>query len=86
MNLVLDIPDELADRLGGAAAVGRRALEALVTEEYRAARLSGAEVMRLLGFATRDQLDGFLKARGLLLDYGLPELEQERAALDRLGL
>jgi hypothetical protein len=85
MNVTLPIPDELVERLG-AENLGRRALEALAAEEYRAGRLAAEELRRLLGFGTRGEVDGFLKARGILEPYGLAELEAERQTLARLGL
>jgi hypothetical protein len=42
-------------------------------------------VQKLLGFATRDALDGFLKAHEVWLGYSAGDLERERAALRRLG-
>ncbi len=39
----------------------------------------------MLGFATRYELDGFLKERGVFLDYTLQDLWCERETLDRLG-
>ncbi len=86
MNLLLPIPDELAERLGAAGDVARRALEAFGVAEYQAGRLTEAELRRMLGFATRYELDGFLKARGVFLDYTLQDLRREREILDHLGL
>jgi hypothetical protein len=45
-----------------------------------------AQVQKLLGFATRDALDGFLKAHEVWLGYSAGDLERERAALRRLVL
>jgi hypothetical protein len=65
MNVTLTIPDALAARLGAAADLPRRALEALVLEAYRAGQLSNPELRELLGLETRYDMDGFLKARGV---------------------
>jgi hypothetical protein len=86
MNVTLRIPDNLAERLGAPADVSRRALEAFAAEEYRTHRISKAELRHLLGLATRGELDGFLKARGIFDDYTMADLEQERRDLQRLGL
>ena len=86
MNVTLPIPDEFATRFGSAAELGRRALEALAVEEFRAGRLTQSELRHLLGFATRYELDGFLKARGIFHDYTRADLERERDSLDRLGV
>jgi hypothetical protein len=86
MNVTLTIPDALAARLGAEADLPRRALEALVLEEYRAGRLTRPELRRLLGFETRAELDGFLKAHGVNEGMTLAEFERDRQTLDRLGL
>ncbi len=84
MNLILPIPDDLAARLGEAGDVSRRALEAFAVAEYQAGRLAQSELRQLLGFATRYELDGFLKERGVFHDYTQADLERERESLDRL--
>jgi hypothetical protein len=40
---------------------------------------------RILNFATRAALDGFLKAHGLSIDYTFDDLERDRQDLTRLG-
>jgi predicted HTH domain antitoxin len=86
MNVTIQLPDDLAQRLSAEGRdLSRRALEALAIEEYRNGHLSTAELRRLLGFRTRMALDGFLKAHGILADYTLADLEQERQDLRRLG-
>jgi hypothetical protein len=62
MDLVVRIPDDLAQRLGSVGELEQRALEALAIEEYRLGHLTKPELRRLLGFGTSDALDGFLKA------------------------
>jgi Uncharacterised protein family (UPF0175) len=86
MNVTVRIPDELAARLSAEGAdLERRALEALVLEEFRAGRLSKAELRRALGFAVLDEVDGFLKVHGVFEEYSLEELDREVAAMKRLG-
>jgi Uncharacterised protein family (UPF0175) len=87
MNVTVQIPDDLAERL--TAAVGdlsRRALEAFALEEYKCGHLTKPELRQLLGYETRAALDGFLKAHGVFEEYTLDDLEQERRDLSRLGL
>jgi hypothetical protein len=87
MDVMLHIPDEFAQRLKATGGdLSRRALEALVLDEYRLGHLTTPELRRLLGFQTRAALDGFLKAHGVTLDYTLDDLERERQDLGRLGL
>ena len=86
MNLTLEIPDDVATRLSVAGGdLSRRALAALVAEEYRHGRLSKPDLRRLLGLQTSDQIDTFLKAHEVWIDYTFADLERERAGLRRLG-
>ena len=87
MNLTVRIPDDVAARLGAdAAALERRALEALVADAYRAGCMTKPEVYAVLGFEALDEFDGFLKAHGVYEDYTLADLDRERQALDSLGI
>ena len=87
MNVVLPIPDDLAERLGGGGpALARQALEGLAAEAFRVGRLSRPELRRLLCFETRSEVDGFLKERGINDGMTPEEFEREREDLDRLGL
>lgn len=87
LNITLPIPDELARKLetSDEGDLSRRALEAFALAEYRQNRLTDAELRELLGFETRYALDGFLKARGVHMNYGIDDLEQERRDLAQLG-
>lgn len=87
MNLTIEIPDDVATRLSAAGGdLTRRALEALIAEEYRQGRLTKPDLRRVLGLQTSDQIDTFLKAHEVWIDYTLADLERERAGLRRLGL
>lgn len=86
MNLTLQIPDDLASRLSGVGGdLSRRALEAFALEEYKSGHIPQAELRRLLGFGTRYQVDGFLKAHNIWIDYTLEDVRREREGLERLG-
>jgi hypothetical protein len=86
VNVTLPIPDDLATRLSaGDSDLARQALEAFAADAYRTGRLTSPELRRLLGFTTRGELDGFLKARGIFHDYTVADLEQERSDFDRLA-
>jgi uncharacterized protein UPF0175 len=63
----------------------RRALEALALEEYKSGHIAKDDVRRLLGFTTRYELDGFLKAHGVWTDYTIEDFQYEREDLRRLG-
>jgi hypothetical protein len=86
VELTLHIPDDVARRLSAAGSdLSRRALEAFALEEHKAGRLTEAQLRQVLGFETRDELDGFLKAHEVWLNVTREDLERERAALRRLG-
>jgi hypothetical protein len=86
MEVTGQIPDELARRwMSAGNDLSRRALEALAAEEYRHDRLSKPELQQLLGIETSFQLDAFLKAHGVWIDYSLEDAERERRTLERLG-
>ncbi|MGD9714077.1 MAG: UPF0175 family protein [Thermomicrobiales bacterium] len=86
MNLIVRIPDDLAERLGAdAVTLERRALEALAAEEYRAGRLTKPELRRMLGFATRVALDAFFNTHGIDEAITLEELDRQVRDLERLG-
>lgn len=86
MNVTLEIPDDVAERLiAEGNDLARRALEALVLEEYKRGRLTRPEASRLLGFETRAELDTFLAAHQTFGTYTVADLEQDRRDLRRLG-
>jgi hypothetical protein len=86
MNVIVQIPDDLAQRLTAAGGdLSRRALEALAVEEYKHDRLTKSELKRLLGIETSFQLDEFLKAHDVWIEYTMEDAERERKSLERLG-
>jgi hypothetical protein len=86
MNLTVEIPDDLVAPLNAAGGdLSRRALEALGLEEYKSGHITKAELRRLLGFDTRYELDGFLKAHKVWIDYSIEDLHRDVATLQRLG-
>jgi len=85
MDVTVQIPDDLAGRMGAGADLSRRALEALAAEEFKRGRLTKPDLRRLLGFETGHQIDEFLKAHDVFEDYTLEDLNREREGLRRLG-
>jgi hypothetical protein len=85
MRVTLELPDDIAEAIASHGDLSRRALEALALEEFRAGRLSQAKLRVLLGFSTRYEMDGFLKAHGVLVDYPVEEFQRDREALRRAG-
>ena len=87
MNVIVRIPDELAERLAaeGGGDLERRALEAFALSEYQAGRLTRFELRQLLGIPTRYELDGFLKERGVFDPVTLEDVQHDVETLERLG-
>jgi len=87
MKVTVQIPDDLALRLTAVGAdLSRRALEALALAEYKGGRLTEDDLRRILGFGTRYQLDGFLKAHDVWIDYTIEDFRREVDSLKKLGL
>lgn len=86
MNLTVELPDDVAQRLSTVGGdLSRRALEALIAEEYRQGRLTKPDLRRVLGFQTSAEIDDFLRLHEVWIDYTVEDLERERAGLRRLG-
>ena len=85
MQIVVQVPDALAARLGGSPdGLSAAALEALLVDAYRTGRLTAAELQEALDLPTVDAFDGFLKAHGVPLEYTVEEFDAERALAERL--
>jgi hypothetical protein len=82
MTVTLEIPEELAKRLG--SEVGRISREALGLEALRQGLWTEAELGRFLGLS-RLALDGFLKDHGVELAYDWDDLERERKLYQELA-
>ncbi len=86
MTVTVQIPDDLAQRLSAQGGdLSRRILEMLALEEFKSGHITKAELRQMLGFETTFQLDGFLKAHDVWIDYTAEDLERERVSLQRLG-
>ena len=86
MNLTVEIPDEMAGSLGGCDDLPRRILEGFALEEYKAQRISRAQLRRLLGLETRYELDGFLKAHQADANVTIEDVRRDVQDLKSLGL
>ena len=85
--VTIHLPDELSQAISTPGAdLSRAALEALAAEAYRERKISDFQLGRLLGLETRMEVDSFLKARGVELEYSPEDLERDRETLRRLGL
>jgi hypothetical protein len=86
MQVTVEIPDDVARILAPQGQDPARAtLEAVAVEGYRSGALTAYQVRRLLGFETRYELDGFLKAHNVWEQaYDLADLQQDRQTLQQL--
>ena len=82
MTVTLEIPEELAQRLGPQAA--RVSREALGLEALRQGLWTEAELGRFLGL-TRLAWNQFLKDHGIELAYSWKDLERERELYRKLA-
>jgi hypothetical protein len=68
MQIHLDVPEDVAQRFatepGG---IARATLEALAVEGVRSGKLTTHQAREMLGIPSRYEMDGFLKAHGVLL-------------------
>jgi hypothetical protein len=83
--ITVELPESIVENLGiSKKDLSRAALEAIALEGYRSDRLTGFQVREMLGLETGLELDAFLKAHRIDLEYTFEDLEREQAALDRL--
>jgi hypothetical protein len=86
MQVMIDLPEDIAEALAcrNGADLPRALLERIALEGYRSGDLTHAQVMRLLGFKNRVEVDGFLKQAGIYLEYSEADLEREEQLHDQL--
>ncbi len=81
MQITLDLPENIVRGLESKwKDLPRAVLESLALEGYRSGVLTTAQVRRLLGLGTRYEVDGFLKQRGIYLNYSPEDLECDAEA------
>jgi predicted HTH domain antitoxin len=77
MQITVELPDDIARQMIPAGRdPARAALEDMAVEAYRAHRVTEHQLATLLGL-DRYELDGFLKQRGVWLDYSTGDLQRE---------
>jgi len=68
MQVHLDVPEDMAQRFAAEpGGITRAALEALAIEGIRSGKLTVYQAREMLGIPSRYEMDGFLKAHGVLL-------------------
>jgi len=76
--VTVQLPEEIVRQLSpNGEDISRSVLESIAIEGYRSERLTGVQVMRMLGLQTRLELDAFLKAHQVYLDYTIEEVEKD---------
>ena len=84
-QVAIELPEDIASRLGGVDNLSDVTLRALAAQAYRDSQLTHAEVQRVLGFASRWETDAFLKQAGAYLDYTEADLDNDLAASRRIS-
>ncbi|TRU31538.1 MAG: UPF0175 family protein [Microcystis aeruginosa Ma_MB_F_20061100_S20] len=85
MQITVDIPDEIAQRLGQTGDnLAHKLLEMVIADAYRAGILSTAEVGRILQLPSRLETHAFLKRMAVYLNYDETELERDLQTLKEL--
>jgi len=80
MQITVEVPDDLTRHPNPA----REVLEAFAIGGYRSGALSTYETRLLLGFETREELDGFLKRHDVWeRAYSVEDLERDAAGFER---
>ncbi|GAA6618507.1 UPF0175 family protein [Scytonema sp. NUACC26] len=78
MQITVEIPDEIANRLDQAwGSLSRRLLEVIVADAYRCGEISTSEVRQILQLESRLETHAFLKRMGVYLNYDATELERD---------
>ena len=68
MRVDFEVPEEVARKFAAEpGGVTRAAIEALAVEGVRVGKLSVFQARQMLGIRSRYEMDGFLKARSVLL-------------------
>lgn len=83
MDVQVKIPDEVFNQKS--EETSRQILEAVALEDYKSNQLTAAQVKRLLGFKTRNEVYDFFAENGVAwVDYSPEEAERERNLLREL--
>ncbi len=85
MQITIEIPDELLYQIQtDHPDLSRHILENLVVEAYKAEKITGAEVGRILNLPSRFAVDDFLKVHEAYLHYTESDLEEDIKTLHQL--
>jgi hypothetical protein len=78
MQITIQLPEDIARHLGASHPdLSRAALEGIALEGARSGELTTAQVRRLMGFSTRNEVDAFLKAHAVFLPVTVADIERD---------
>ena len=85
MQVAIALPDDIAQNLNAKwGDLERQVLEMVLIQAYQDGLLSAGKLRELLGFATRLEVDAFLKARNVNLHYDQADLVADRQTHEQL--
>lgn len=85
MQITLELPDDIADRLQlQRINISRRVLELIAADNYRQGHIGAAEVHRILNFSSRWETYQFLKQEQAYLPYTEEDLEEDIQTISKL--
>lgn len=78
MKIAVELPEDIVKRLEGKwGDLSHAAREAIAIEGYRSGALSQNQVQRMLGLASRWEVDALLERTGVYLEYTAEDLDRE---------
>jgi len=78
MQVHLDVPEDVARQFAAEpGGITRAALEALAIEGVRSGKLTVHQARQMLGIPSRYEMDGFLKAHGVLLPITMEDIARD---------
>lgn len=83
MQVTVTLPDEITQKLGRAAEIPRRILEAVVLQRYLAEEISLSRLAELLGLS-RFETESFLDHNNARLPYTQQMLDEDRLNLTKV--
>jgi hypothetical protein len=86
MRVHLDVPEEIAQQFADdPGGITRAATEALAIEGVRSGKLTISQARQMLGIRSRYEMDGFLKAHGVLLPDTLAQIVADTDTANRFA-
>ena len=61
-HVAIELPEDIASRLGEPGDLSRVVLEALAAQGYRSDKLAHAEVQKVLDYTSRGETDSYINA------------------------